>query len=328
MDKTIGILIIRDGPPNETGVDHFDVAPGVSVDVVEDMGAFMAPYCLEDWKAQLGTVGWDRYIDSRSPQKWVITIEVGGCDARMYTWAQRLLDSLKIAVFFPCYMSAHFLSVRSENGITPNTHDDYELSTWFNSQDDGGKTHPMTREIFNRWMDFTIKMHPSPRSKEYCVRSKRFIEGVDLFSKGLEADGLMHRKYPRFRLNCFVLALEALIRSEEGLQKECFLSRIRCFWPQDQPELLPLEKASQIIEDIFLMKNRDNYLTDVEDGKEILESHWRTVVQAEQLARSAYSMVLSSPEHLACFTDGQRLKEFWATWDSRSPIQTSISGNI
>ncbi len=319
MNKAIGLLIIQTDAPNETGADHFDVAPGVSIDFVKDIDAFMAPFAREEWKARLGTRGWEQHVDSFChTRQWVVTVEKDiPDDGKALSWPSDYWQALKIAFSFGCHLEAYFLYSRLESGIWQLS-ESFKESGWFDTEGSGKNDRPLTREIFYRWTDFAAKLIPLHCGKEACDRSKRFMEGVDLFCRGLQEYDIRHR------LTCFILALEALICSPEGRQKEYFLSRIKCFWPQDQPKLLSPSKAAAIINNIFFLKSRLDHLKDLGDGDTIWKSYWWIVLQAEQLTRSAYSVVLSSPEHYACFTDGQRQQAFWATRNNRILFQKAV----
>jgi hypothetical protein len=320
MDKAIGLLIIRTTAPNETGADHFDVAPGVTIDFVKDMDAFMAPFARDEWKARVGTQKWELHIDPpREGSQWVVTVEKDLPDGgKAHSWPSDYWQALKIAFSFGCHLDAYFLYSRFEDGIWKG-HDSYRESAWFDTEGSGENDRPLTREILYRWTDFASKLIPLYCGKEACERSDRFTEGVALFCRGLQEYNIRHR------LNCFILALEALICSPEARQKEYFLSRIKCFWPQDQPKLLPPGKAVPTIHNIFFLKSKLDHLRDLGHSDTIRESYWRIALQAEQLARSAYSVVLSSPEHYACFTNGQRQQDFWAARNNRILFQIADS---
>lgn len=320
MERNVGILIICSDNtiPNETGANHFDIAPGISIDFVRDISEFLAPFAREEWKARLGTKGWEQHIDPIwCSQKWVVTIEQSG-EVHALS-AEDYWTALKLTVPFNCHLNAYFLYGAIEDGVF-RPRDSWKEENWFDTVYDVNNIPPLTRAIFDRWVDFATKLHPLHRGKEACARSDRFTTGLDLFCRGLQEHDIRHR------LNCFIPALEALICSPEGRQKEYFFSRIKCFWPHDQPKILPPKQLTEIIDRIFLLKNKLDHLKEIGNGDTIWTAYWWIVFQAEQLARSAYSVVLSSPEHYACFTDFQRQQAFWASRDTgRILFQTSAS---
>lgn len=318
MDKKTGLLIICGNMPNGTGADSFNVAPGITVECVRDISEFLAPHTNEI-KYFLGTKRWETHIDPPGcERKWVVIIDgtKTNNDVAPLTFPSRFWKAFKIASSFRCSVSAYSLCCRSEgHGYHPC--ESWMEEGWFDTESTGDNASPMTKEIFDRWMDFAAKLHPLYRDKEASERSDRFTTGVALFCRGLQEHDIRHR------LNCFILALEALICSPEARQKEYFLTRIKCFWPENQPKLLSPKRAAEIINNIFFLKLRLEHLKDLSDGETIWKSYWWIVLQAEQLARSAYAAILSSPEHYSCFTDIQRQQAFWASRSTRILFQTS-----